>query len=141
MTLGVPVIRFASHTGSKLGNSDSNNWQRIEHLSISFGSSESGHALVTLTVPHTWNDKAGGGAAFRIVFSENDVTKVLATGYYSTAQDDQLIPVSVNAMVQLEPTPFEKTIFVEWRMINGGRAWIGHTGITTLAAILQPDRA
>lgn len=130
---------FASRSGSLLTNSDTANWAYIDELTLVFDETSGGLYLVTLTIPDTWNDNDMCGAEFRLVLgvSGGDATE-LAVGYYYSALAGQRVPFSLACLAEVFPTRGGVWVAAEWAAREGGTAYIGAKGLSSLSAIGQP---
>ena len=120
--------------GDKLSNINNREWSQIDNFNLTIGETFFGQILITFNSLDTWNDKSGCGTTFRIILTTDHGRDILATGYYTVAEDGQRIPISIIAYADLSVTKKAKVVSVEWRPVSGGRSWIGSFGTTSLTA-------
>ncbi|HEY2093247.1 MAG TPA: hypothetical protein VGJ81_15300 [Thermoanaerobaculia bacterium] len=137
-------FRFAWRSGTQISTNDLSNWIDIAGLFLSLPDFASGAFLVTLTVPDTWNDKSSCGANFRVTlraFREATVwgDSELGQGFYFSANANQRVPISLVCKAEYVTDPNKivtnYALVAQWRACEGGRAYIGPKGLTTLAAV------
>jgi hypothetical protein len=136
----VTEFRFASRSGSELATSELYDWADIAGLRLAVPDSPGSVFLATLTVPDTWNDRAGCGANFRIVLRSmshgiaGDMD--LGQGFYFSATANQRVPFSLVCRAERVPDKnYDAAIVAQWRTSQGGTAHIGPQGLCSLAAV------
>jgi len=75
-------------------------FQNIPGLSIAADAAAGDQFLVTLTVPDTWNNTAGGGGWFAITSNSN----IVARGLFTGAVANQRVPISLQMVVNATTT-------------------------------------
>lgn len=136
----VKEFRFASRSGTLLTTADQSNWSDIAGLILPVPDTENSAFLVTLTLPDTWNDRASCGANFRLVLRSIKGTLTgdleLAQGFYFSATANQRVPFSLVAKAEYVPQKdYDMAIVAQWRASQGGTAYIGPAGLSSLSAI------
>ena len=136
----VTEFRFASSSGTGLQTSDQSIWSDIAGLVLPVPYSVSSVFLVTLTVPDTWNDRSSCGANFRIVLRSTShglpLDIDLGQGFYLSDTANQRVPFSLVCKAERVPDKNDNTAIVaQWRAWQGGMAYIGPLGLSSLAAV------
>jgi hypothetical protein len=91
--MGNPLT-YVAINGPHTTNSSYSNFQNIPGMSFTADAAAGDQFLVTLTVPDTWNDTAGGRGWFAITCNNN----IIARGLFSSAVADQRVPISLQAV-------------------------------------------
>lgn len=96
--MGNPLT-YVAINGPHTTNSPYSNFQNIPGMSVTAEAATGDQFLVTLTVPDTWNDTAGGRGWFAITCNSN----IIARGLFTSAVADQRVPISLQAVVTATP--------------------------------------
>ena len=98
--MGNPLT-YVAINGPHTTNSSYSNFQNIPGMSVTAEAATGDQFLVTLTVPDTWNDTAGGRGWFAITCNSN--SNIIARGLFTSAVADQRVPISLQAVVTATP--------------------------------------
>lgn len=97
--MGNPLT-FVAITGLQTTNSSYPAFQNIPGMSFAADAAIGDQFLVTLTVPDTWNDTAGGRGWFAITCNSN----IIARGLFMSAVADQRVPISLQTVFNVTQT-------------------------------------
>jgi hypothetical protein len=80
-------------------------FQNIPGMSFTAEAATGDQFLVTLTVPDTWNDTAGGRGWFAITCNLNNSSPtIIARGLFTSAVADQRVPISLQTVFNVSQT-------------------------------------
>jgi len=86
-------------------NSTFPTFQNIPGMSLSADAAVGDQFLVTLTVPDTWNDTAGGRGWFAITYAfGSNPPNIIAQGLFSCAMANQRMPITIQTVVAAAQT-------------------------------------
>ena len=97
--------------------------------------------LITLTVPDTWSNEAGGGAWFAILAGPKNANKnIVARGLYTCGIGGQRVPIVLQALVDIASDQ-EVEVVAQWHCIGNSPCYIGSASETVLTVLVNDEHS
>ena len=126
-------IAFAAISGtSPTTTSLYPSFQNIPGLSVTVNAAAGDQFLVTLTMPDTWNDTAGGGGWFAITCNSN--SNIIARGLFSSATAGQRVPISLQMVLVANQTGAYQ-FAAQFCSYNHGTVYVGSWSQSVLTVL------